>query len=902
MKHWIPSLVLSLFVLSPLIGQTAAMVATTAAATTVTETGVVGQAPAVNLPSVPEGFDLVVDTEGNTKSVPQMSGTEAIFQALLPPGTVPLRQYGYDLFSDKDRVVSANVSPQYVLGVGDQLTVLLWGDPVDLAELPPVIPAEVNRGGGLFFAPVGLVPVAGQTLQDVEKVMTSLLARKYKRFELRLSLSQLRQFPVTVSGFVNKPGLVRISAGSSLLDALTAAGGVSKNGTLRAITVRSSDGRERVFDLYDLLIGGKPNEVALREGDSLSVPALGIVAGIWGGVQRPGLYELKPGDRPETLLTLAGGYTSDGLPDTLRVSRITKGQVLVEQTAWSQPSFSASPVATGTLVEVGKGTLDIQNGAFASGAISFGGWFSLQTAPTLATLVPQVGLKLDTNLHYAELTRITAGGARDYLTFSPLDALKGVDARPLFPGDRIRLFARGDVKTIDPSVFRDSVQLTGYLRLPEVYKYSEKLSLVALLKAAEFYPDTDMGLAQVYRSHPQTAEQSVLSFSPQRVLAGDEPFVLQARDRIRFFQRDDSDAVAVTGEVKYPLTLPFSEGLTLDSVLALVGVKGDPRHLKVQIRWSVVSTDSGVTATRQDQMTEVYLRDRYLKGTLPLLVLKPGSSVVVKPLGPTDRQPLVYLTGEVARPGAYPFVEGQRLSQLVEQAGGFTDQAFYRGLVFTRASIIASQRVQATKTLQTLQEEISTLEAQAAAMTDPLAKAAVVAQLAAKKQALELVEDQLNMTLGRISLSVPSSWKAFVGTPRDLLLEDGDRIYIPTVPKYVTVLGSVFNQGTQAYVDGKTVGEALNLAGNATQNGDIGQAYLVRSNGLVESSAAHQFFFWSTFGGLRMEPGDAVVVPAKDPNQVDSWAVVKESLTILGTSIGITANSLAIMQSLGVLK
>lgn len=94
----------------------------------------------------------------------------------------------------------------------------------------------------------------------------------------------------------------------------------------------------------------------------------------------------------------------------------------------------------------------------------------------------------------------------------------------------------------------------------------------------------------------------------------------------------------------------------------------------------------------------------------------------------------------------------------------------------------------------------------------------------------------------------------------------------------------------------------INRGGGVTDAGNKERTYVVRANGLVESSAAYTGLFGNGLMGLTLEPGDAVVVPVKDPNSADAWSIIKESLGVLGTTIGITANSMAILQTLGVLK
>lgn len=742
-------------------------------------------------------LDKAKDSGAAPASLALPSAIEVSFRSLLPSWAPPtLGQYGYDLFQQTRTSGSSNVSPQYVLGVGDKLSILVWGDPVDLGELPPLVPAEVNRAGGLFYAPVGLLPAAGQTLQDTEKAMTAGLAKKYKRFELRLSLSQVREFPITVSGFVRRPGLVMVTNGASVLDALTLSGGVTPNGTLRSLVIRSLDGSARSVDLYDTLVGGKPIVAGLKEGDTLFVPPIGPVAGVWGAVKRPGIYELTLADRVASLLEYAGGRSSRSVTEHARLTTVDQGRVAVVLRDLAETGFLNAPVPDGSVLEVAEGTLDTEDGVFVRGTVTYPGWYDLRTVRNLRALVEDVGVQAITDMDHAQIVRI----------------------------DRV------------------------------------------------------------------TFDRTVLFFSPRQVLTTGNGPELKESDQVRFFPKDGQAPVTVMGEVKNPLVVPYHDNLTLEAVLALTELKGDPMNLKVHLRWST------------DGFAEVYLRDRYGKRPSLYQPLPPGTAVIVKALDFIDRAPLVYVTGEVQRPGGYRLTPGLTLSQLVNLAGGFRSEAFPQGLLFLRESIVDSQRNQASKTLDTMDAEILALEAAAAAATDPMARAAAEARLLARRQARVELANQLTNTLGRIGLVVPSRWSDLAKQGQDLLLEDGDKVHIPTVPRYVMVLGAVYNQGTQAYQPGQSVQSVLNRGGGVTDTGNKDRTYVVRANGLVESSAAHLGLFGNGLMGLTLEPGDAVVVPLRDPNTVDGWSVFKESLTVLGTTIGITANSMAILQTLGALK
>lgn len=738
--------------------------------------------------------DLAVDTS-TTKAAAKPSSAEALFAKLLVDGS-KLEQYGYGVTQPAKVFQGANVSPNYVLGPGDQLTILLWGDPVDLGELLPVVQTEVNRSGGLFFAPVGLVPASGLALADVERTLTAGLAKKYKRFDLRLTVSQLRQYPVLVTGFVNSPGMVPVTAGQGILGVLQAAGGVSKNGSLRSIQLRTREGQVRSIDLYELLLKGHPLEMELREGDSLFVPALGPVVGVAGAVQRPAIYEGLAGESLADLIAMAGGPSAASQPDGVRLSAVKNGQVEVVQGALGDAGFLARPLASGQLLELFSGSLGVRNGVWVEGAVSNPGWFSLERASSLSTLLPLLGLRAD----------------------------------------------------------------------------------------------TDLGQGQLVRTDALTGEVRVLGLVPRDILQKKTDLSLQPFDKVRLFPNQSDQAVVVAGAVERGVSVPWRDGLDLLDVLGQVTLKGDPRDLVAQI-----STSSGV---RKD----VFLRDLLTTRSAAKNPMTAGSQVEIVALPPETVQEVVTVTGAVVHPGVYPLQQGMTISTLIELAGGLTDKAFLEGLFMTRVSVVEGQTVLNSKILGSLNQEIATLQTQVLAATDPLVKANAEAQLSAKQSELQVLRADMVTSMGRISVVAPDSLSALKKTSQNLPLEAKDTVYIPSTPNFVVVLGAVYNQSTQAYAPGVTVADALASSGGITEAGNPDKVYVVRANGMVESSSRHQLFLWNTFGQMRLGPGDAVVVPTKDVNTVDAWAVFKDSLNVLGTTVGITANSMAIMKTLGVLK
>ncbi len=244
-----------------------------------------------------------------------LSPAEAFFAAREPSGgvagaTAPLRQFGYDGLNGPAAPAApagqgfGAVPEDYLLGRDDELVLAFRGRARQTMSL------RVGRDGALLVPDLAPVPAAGRRLRDLRADLEARAARDLGGSEVFVSLGQLRQTAVFVGGEVQRPGVQALTALGSVLDALAAAGGIRRTGSLRAVRVEGPNGR-RVVDLYPVIAGegGAAPDLLLREGERILVPPLGGAVAVGGEVTRPGIYELPAGAASAPLsavLALAG--------------------------------------------------------------------------------------------------------------------------------------------------------------------------------------------------------------------------------------------------------------------------------------------------------------------------------------------------------------------------------------------------------------------------------------------------------------------------------------------------------------------------------------------------------------------------------------------------------------------
>ena len=233
-------------------------------------------------------------------------------------GTSPAESslvFGVDVFRRTTTqflpMLSGPVPPDYKLGPGDQLVLILTGD-VEIAYT-----LSVTREGFILIPQVGQLSVANLTLDQLRELLYARLGRVYSgvkkganattRFDI--SVANVRANQVFVVGEVKQPGAYQISSLGTALTALYAAGGVTERANTRQIAVRRGKTQVATLDLYDYLLRGDThNDIRLETGDVVFVPVHGTRAQITGAVVRPAIYELRPSETLVDLLQAAGGF------------------------------------------------------------------------------------------------------------------------------------------------------------------------------------------------------------------------------------------------------------------------------------------------------------------------------------------------------------------------------------------------------------------------------------------------------------------------------------------------------------------------------------------------------------------------------------------------------------------
>ena len=236
-----------------------------------------------------------------------------------------------------------------------------------------------------------------------------------------------------------------------------------------------------------------------------------------------------------------------------------------------------------------------------------------------------------------------------------------------------------------------------------------------------------------------------------------------------------------------------------------------------------------------------------------------------------------------------------KLYDLIKIAGGYTEDAYPRGLIFIRESAKKLQQEQLNisilsmeETLTKSQESYSTV-----ASSSPEQQALIRITLNKQKQLLEILKKKAKLGLGRIALDIPNTLEELKKSQENIELTDGDYIYVPSKPNYILVLGDVYNQISLPYRKGKTVEYYLSQVGGLGKNANEDYMYIIKANGRViskqQSSSIFKNINWKDnklyFGGdfysMKLEQGDTIVVPSEIKVPVLWMPLIKDVTQII---------------------
>ena len=650
--------------------------------------------------------------------------------------------FGREIFTNRNLTFEPNYNmatpPTYVLGSGDELVIEVWGT----SELFERV--KVSTEGTVSLAGVGPIPVAGLTVQEASRRVASQVNQVMTGANVSVSLGQIRSIKVNIGGEALVPGSYTLPSLATVFNALYAAGGVNKIGSLRSIKVYRNSRLVADLDVYDYLIRGEyETNIRLEDNDMIIVSPYENFVTIYGQVKRDRTYEMKRGETLATLVDYAGGFKGDAYSENLQVRRKTGRQY--QLLTVDKNDFAEFPLNDGDSVQVGR-------------------------------IIEEYANRL----------------------------------------------------TIEGAVWR-----------PGEYEFSASLNtLAALIEKAEGLKGNEFATrGQITRRKPDYTYE-VIPFDPVAVASGRVSIELRPEDEIfipTIMEMREEFTVTIAGEVNHPDTLPYRDNMTIeDLILQSGGLKESASLARIEVARRIKDPNS---TTYTDKIAEIHTfnitEDLAITSEARRFTLNPFDNVYIRRSPGYSEQKSVTVTGEVLFEGPYVLAtSGERISDLIRKAGGFTPEAYVKGASVKR---------------KLTEDEIAQIESLRQIATSSNSS----------RDSLSLATVDLP-TVYPIGVDVERA-VANPGSPDDIILRDGDIVFVPKLTNTVKITGAVLYPNTVVY-DGGKLRKYISQAGGYRDMARR-KPYVLYMNGKV----------MATRGGLfgrrfpKIEPGCQVVVPMKLP-------------------------------------
>ncbi len=750
--------------------------------------------------SAPKSSDLLLSEE-------KQSPLEDMYSRRLRE---QIYQFGYNSFPNTPTSASgAAVQDSYILEAGDEINILIRGGrSINLNT-------RISEDGLLVIEDLPPISAAGKSIKAVKEELISLTSDIYNT-DLFLSVTKTRQLSISIAGNVTRPGQVTLATFNTVIDAIGAAGGISKSGTLRQIKLIRNN-HTTIIDLYGILIyGSGTTDISLRDGDRIIVPPIGPTLAIAGAAKRPAIYEILPArntlskdqDSPSQrlslndMLDLAGGSllpsqtryirlnlenkTADNVSDvTNSHDRIFgDGDILLI----NQPTQSGNEIRSGNIELIGE--------------TPQAGLFALAETPSLAYLLKnENALGANSYPLIGVIQRWNAGQlSKEFIAFSPLQIMSHKTDVQLQESDIVTLFSRADILQ---------------LKTPE-----EKNT-----------PDDGASDPDIKSPSP-SIENDIKNFLIEH-------------------------AVFLRGSIRSSGSYPIANETTLDDLLAVAG----GASLEANIR------NVEITQPRADKSTE---RTQINLTSTPasLITLHPGDTVRVGQSFRRIEDRHVLLSGEVKNPGTYDLIAGDTLSSLIKRAGGLTEQAYPQGAIFSRKS----ERIREEQRYKSQARSLELSLATAMQVTEGDKKPNIQEISMARDLIAELKGAE---ALGRITVEADPGM--LESNPElDILLETGDRIYVPKRPLTVRVAGEILSPAALQFRSGKNPRDYINEAGGFSYNADQDRSFVVLPDGSAQPLSVSAWNHKATM----IPPGATIIIP-RDPKPLTFMDGAKDLSQIL---------------------
>lgn len=573
-----------------------------------------------------------------------------------------------------------------------------------------------------------------------------------------------------------------------------------------------------------------------------------IQVNIMGEVSMPGTYNISSFSNIFHALYRAGGIGKLGSLRNIYLMRNGKkiANVDVYDFILKGKTMDATRLQEGDVIIVPpyEMLVDIQ------GNVKRPMFYEMKNGETVKTLIDYAGNF--TGDAYTKNVRITRQNGREYQIYTVDDIDYSVFK--LMDGDVLNVSAMLDR-------FSNRLEIKGAVYRPGIYQFSGQLNTVKLLveKAEGVMGDAFLGRAVLHREREDLTKE-VIQVDLKNILNGTKPDIALQRNDVLYIPSihdlQDIGTITVFGEVARPGDFPFAENTTLEDVIIQAGgLKESASSVRVDVSRRIKDSKGTQVSSEIGQMFTFALKDGFVVDGEQGFKLQPYDQIFVRKSPAYQTQINVNISGEVLYEGTYALTQKtERISSLVEKAGGVTPYAYVKGAKISRR-INAEER----RRMQTVLN---------------------MARNADDKDSINVNKLGLG-DIYYVGIDLEAALKN-PGSDADIVLREGDQLIIPEYNNTVRISGEVMYPNTVSYVKGKTLSYYIEQAGDYSQRAKKKRAYIVYMNGQVKKA--------SKYNSHLIEPGCEIIVPTKEKNEfklqnILSIATTSASLATMVASI-----------------
>ena len=610
--------------------------------------------------------------------------------------------------------------------------------------------------------------------------------------------------------------------------------------SLNGMTIKQADAymKRKLGQIYSVDGDDAKSEIKLTLGNIRT-----IQVNMMGEVANPGTYYLSSLSNIYHALHRAGGVS--GLGSLREIQLIRKGKVVATVDIYDfirDGKMNETILEEGDIINVPAYDILVD----ISGNVKRPMSYELKEGETLADLIDYAaGFTGDA---YSKNLRLIRRNGSEYQIFT-IDQPEYASFK-LMEGDAVSVGAMLDR-------FENRIEVKGAVYRPGTYELGDGIRTVSQLiaKADGLKGDAFTNRALITREREDLTLE-IIPVDIVAVMSGAAPDIVLVKNDVLYIPSihdlKDLGSITVAGEVARPGTFVYAENTTLEDAIMLAGgLLESASTVKIDVTRRIKDASS---TEQTENIAEVFtfsFKDGYVLDGEAGFVLQPYDYVFVRRSPSYIEQKTVDIRGEVVFPGSYALTKRtERLSDLVEKAGGINQWAYVKGSRLSR-ELSAEEETRMRSTMDVV---------------------------ASAKDSIDT--DMLNLdTRYFVGIDLVDAL-ANPGGDADLVLRPGDILLVPQYNNTVRISGNVLYPNTVTYSPKMTINDCVEMAGGYGFRSKKSKAYVVYMNGTVARARR--------FSKNVVEPGCEIVIPKKR----DKEGALQE---ILG--VATTASSIATMMA-----